>query len=143
MLNSIAKLPQTPISKEQSKALVTLIFMDDAQVSDVMSKVSEEFIVKLFKARCHPEMNVDDRVCLFLSLYITQSPGELMLYLHSIYVDAKLCNLLDKRYTLDHLCLLFAHGFPSREELSKAWDAQKRKRVGTQSDNSIDDLANW
>jgi hypothetical protein len=143
MLNSIAVLSQTPMNKDQSKALVTLLLMDDKQVSDVTAKASGEFIVKLFKARCHPEMNVDDRVCLFLSIYIAQSPGELMLYLHAIYVDAKKCGLLDKTYTLDHLCLLFDTGFPNREELSKAWDAQKRKRVGTQSDNSIDDLANW
>jgi len=118
---------QTPMTNEQTQMLMGLYLLPEDSIKQAIADVSDEFLYKVIRKRLDVlALNVDDRVILLILGTLAEStPGAVALYVHALF-HMKLKNnpaVID----LDEFVKFFHSGFPSKQALSEAWDAQKRR----------------
>jgi hypothetical protein len=137
-LNFYASVPAT---EYQMKALMTFM-MDKYAAANIYDDVKEEFGVKVAEKRCEAlGINIDKAVLLMVSAILPDNPATIVMYLHAIYQEQLRSDSLDMRFSIEEFCELFPNGYPTKETLSVAWDAQKydpKERPSGQPDNRID-----
>lgn len=112
------KFQPVPMTEQQSKCMINLIFLEkDGKIPDE-GKATFEF--KVTKSRAdYLGLEITDAAVMMLAVMCT-SPGEIVMYLVAIRSKT---NTLD----IEKLTHIFPIGFPSHTHLSNIWDMQKTK----------------
>ena len=115
--------PTDAMSETTSSILVRLYMADKETVHRIIA-ASNDFAVKVTQKRASwAGLEADPAVILFVST-IVDTPGEAVMWVHALR-SWQMRNA-GQRLTLEVLCTkLFPFGFPTKDALQKAWEAQK------------------
>lgn len=129
------KTKKNPMDKDTSEILMKLIMSKNSSYQ--IPEKDKPFLYKLLEKRIEVlhSFEVDDRVLLFLCC-ICRSAGVGVMYCWYLQYQSKRKNT--KEISLETFCEIFPMGFPSEDDLSRLWDAQKVKTKGMSSDNLLD-----
>lgn len=138
---------QEPMDATITELMLNLMLMKPGQAKEMQASLETLFVYKVMASRLthHVGPGIASTQAFAILCAQTTSPGIAVMYAHTLYA-IYLKN--DKRHvTLGDVMDVFPDGFP-REELSKAWDAQKvptdlRADPTFGGDNALDNQNYW
>lgn len=130
------KLKPVPMTKENTGLLLKLLLGNKEYK---LPEDEKPFILKVIESRAKSSFTFklnDQRLSLFMTL-LCDSPGAAVMYLTYMQYWCKKNDV--KEPDIETLCEMFPYGFPSNDDLYKAWTNQKIRREGVPgSDNLLD-----
>lgn len=128
--------PVVPMEKDTQQIMLALLTNPD--MADLFyADVKDTFPVKVCEKRCEVlDIKIDKATLVFVSTALSHTPAEVVMYLHAIYQD--MVKRGSELFTFSDLCFLFPAGFPAKDVMSIAWDAQKGDSRNLPGGNLID-----
>lgn len=129
------KTQKQPMEKDTSEILMKLILSKNSSFN--IPDEEKPFVYQVLEKRIKVlhDFEVDDRVLLFLCC-ICRSVGVGVMYCWYMQYESKKRNI--RHISLETFCEIFPMGFPSEDDLSRLWDAQKVHSERMSSDNLLD-----
>lgn len=96
--------------------------------------------LEVCKSHVNPSVDVSTAVQMFCSL-LCDNPAEAVMWAYTLN---EISTTEGARVDMEKLSEKFPNGFPSKEEMRKAWDEQKTSPESSRmSDNMVDDFKTW
>jgi len=129
------KTQKQPMDYFTSEILVKLSLSKD--MSYAITEEEKPFLYKLMEKRIEVihDFELDERTLVFLCC-ICKSAGISVMYCWYLQYESKKRNI--RHISLETFCEIFPMGFPSEDDLSRLWDAQKVHSERMGSDNLLD-----
>lgn len=123
-LKTLDQYPQHLMGDSAARTMIVVHQSTDQQINETFDKMQGAMPIAIMHKRltaAAQQVHIDKRIYLYLSVEAS-NPGRAVLWAHTLYCRAKACGNM---YTWEQFLRDFANGFPDKDSMRQAWDAQK------------------